>query len=71
MMQFFKKSLATPHDILVPQPGTEPPASALRAQNLNHWTAKEIPLMQFLEKLPHWLDSSGRHFKTFSFIRLC
>ena len=28
---------------LVPPPGVEPPPSALEAQSLNHWTAREVP----------------------------
>ena len=27
---------------LVPQPGIEPPPSAVRAQSPNHWTAREL-----------------------------
>ena len=38
--------------ILVPQPGIQPRPSALRAQNLNHWTTWEVPtpvlLIQFV-----------------------
>ena len=29
--------------ILVPQPGIEPVPSALGAQNLSHWTTREVP----------------------------
>ena len=29
--------------IFVPWPGTEPGPSAVEAQSLNHWTAKEVP----------------------------
>ena len=29
--------------ILVPQPGIEPVPTALGAQSLNHWTAREVP----------------------------
>ena len=29
--------------ILVPQPGTEPVPPAVKAQSLNHWTARELP----------------------------
>ena len=31
--------------ILVPQPGIKPVPSALGAQSLNHWTAREVPQM--------------------------
>ena len=29
--------------ILVPQPGIEPVPPALEAQNLNHWTTRDVP----------------------------
>ena len=29
--------------VLVPRPGIEPAPTALEAQNLNHWTAREVP----------------------------
>ena len=38
---------------LVPQPGIEPVLPALEAQNLNHWTAREVPAV---------LDINGSHF---------
>ena len=31
--------------ILVPQPGIKPVPSALEVQNLNHWTAREVPVL--------------------------
>ena len=31
--------------LLVPQPGTEPVPPELEAQSLNHWMAKEVPIM--------------------------
>ena len=31
--------------ILVPQPGIEPMPLALGAQSLNHWTAREVPII--------------------------
>ena len=31
------------HGILVPWPGIQPTPPALRAQNLNHWTSREVP----------------------------
>ena len=33
--------------ILVPQPGIEPTSPALEARNLNHWTAREVPNLDF------------------------
>ena len=36
--------------ILVPRPGIEPVPSALEAQNLNHWTIKEIPSLVIIIK---------------------
>ena len=33
---------------LVPCPGIKPTPSALEAQNLNHWTTREVPLLYFL-----------------------
>ena len=33
--------------ILVPQPGIEPVPPALEAQSLNHWTAREVPIVSF------------------------
>ena len=43
--------LATPCaacENLVPCPGIKPTPSALEAQNLNHWTTREVPLLYFL-----------------------
>ena len=40
--------------ILVPQPGIEPAPLALEVQNLNHWTAREVPLVPFLVNLMNW-----------------
>ena len=34
--------------ILVPQPGTEPAPSAMKALNPNNWTAREVPIMIIL-----------------------
>ena len=39
---------------LVPQPGIEPGASALRAQSLSHWTTREIPTHYFSYSFPLW-----------------
>ena len=33
--------------ILVPQPGIEPGAPAVRAPSPNHWTAREFPSIYF------------------------
>ena len=33
--------------ILVPQPRIEPTPSAVEAQNLNHWTVREVPVCFF------------------------
>ena len=33
--------------ILVPWPGIEPLPSAVEVQNLNHWTAREVPQHDF------------------------
>jgi len=33
--------------MLVPLPGIEPGALAVKAWSLNHWTAKEFPLYHF------------------------
>ena len=33
------------HGILVPQPGIKPTPPALEGQSLNHWTAREVPLL--------------------------
>ena len=38
----------TARRILVPQPGTEPRPSAVRARSPNHWTAREFPVSVFL-----------------------
>jgi len=35
---------------LVPQPGIEFMPSVLEAQSLNPWTAKEVPMFNFLHK---------------------
>ena len=45
--------------ILVPRPGSEPVASALRALSLDHWTIREVSFSPFLKNrgLPWW--SSG------------
>ena len=37
--------------ILVPRPGIEPMPYALKAQSLNHWTAREFPEYE-LQNLP-------------------
>ena len=46
--------------ILVLQPGIEPGPLALEAQNFNHWTAGEVPLLSWLrakcQNSDHWLD---------------
>ena len=34
--------------ILVSQPGTEPAPSPVKALSLNHWTAREVPIMIIL-----------------------
>ena len=44
---YFGPCLAA-YGILVPWPGIEPMPSALRAQSLNHWTDREVPIIQFL-----------------------
>ena len=36
------------HRILVPQPGIKPLALAVEVWILNHWTAKEVCLLDFL-----------------------
>ena len=36
--------------ILVPQPGIKPVSPALGAQSLNHWTAREVPVMAKFKK---------------------
>ena len=41
--------LATPCGILIPQPGTEPLSSALKACSLNHWTARQVSVPVFLQ----------------------
>ena len=33
--------------ILVPQPGIEPRALVVKAQNLNHWTSRDFPQSTF------------------------
>ena len=33
--------------ILVPQPGIEPMLSAVEGQSLNHWTAREVLVVNF------------------------
>ena len=37
--------------ILVPQPGIEPVPPALGAQSLNHGTAREVPMVEFLDAI--------------------
>ena len=39
------------YGILVPWPGTEPAPSELEVQNLNQWTAREIPPCDFIIRL--------------------
>ena len=34
--------------VLVPQPGTEHISPAMEALSLNHWAAKQVPILQFL-----------------------
>ena len=36
--------------ILVPWPGIEPMSSPVKARSPNHWTAREFPSQQFLDK---------------------
>ena len=36
--------------ILVPRPGIEPVPPAVEARNLNRWTAREVPTVNFLYK---------------------
>ena len=36
--------------ILVPRPGIEPTPPAVEAQNLHHWTTREVPSNGFLLK---------------------
>ena len=43
--------------ILVPRPGIKPTSSALEAQNLNHWTTREVP--QNKEMMRGALDGEG------------
>ena len=44
---FFFSVFFWPHcmacGVLVPPPGIKPAPPALEAQNLNHWTAREVP----------------------------
>ena len=49
-------------EILVPLPGTEPVTPGVEAWSLNHWTAKEIPVVLF-----DWFNSS----QLWSLIHLC
>ena len=45
--------------ILVPQPGIEPRAPAVRAQSPHHWTARELPVHCFrLNAVAHITDCS-------------
>ena len=37
------------YGILVPQPGIKAGPSAVRAQNPNHWTARELPYFSYLK----------------------
>ena len=34
--------------ILVPRPGINPVPPALEARSLNHWTAREVPMVAFI-----------------------
>ena len=44
--------LAMPHcGILVPASGIKPTPPAWEAQNLNHWTTREVPLLLLLKSL--------------------
>ena len=36
------------HEILVPQTGIKPVPREVEAQNLNHWTTRELPHLQFV-----------------------
>ena len=38
---------AVGREILIPQPGIESVPSAVEAWNLNHWTAREVPNLDF------------------------
>ena len=46
---FFLSFLLWPHPtacgILVPQPGIEPAHPELEVWSLNHWTAREVPVL--------------------------
>ena len=36
--------------ILVPQPGMEPLPPAVETRNLNHWTAREVPIFLIISQ---------------------
>ena len=46
--------LDTACGILVPRPGIRPIPPALEAQSLNHWTAREIPILTVLKYTVQW-----------------
>ena len=49
---FFWPCLA--HGIIVPRPGIEPASPALKAQSLNHWTAREVPSLTSWFQWCYW-----------------
>ena len=51
------------YGILVPWPGMEPVASAVKALSPNLWTTKEFPTS--LSVFPHHLPPSGNHYSNF------
>ena len=62
---FFFFSLWLPRaacEIFVPQAGIEPMSPALEAQNLNHWTAREVPFCASL-RLQCWLPFPPSFFR--------
>ena len=52
-------SLAWACGNLAPQPGTEPAPPCIERQSLNHWTAREVPSLNFFVR--HWVKRAPCH----------
>ena len=58
LLSFFWPHLAA-CGILVPRTGIKPVPPVLEAQSLNHWTAREVPVILFLDIYSNGIVYSG------------
>ena len=65
-MIFFFRLRHVACGILVPQPRIEPVPPAVEARRLNHWTAREVPMMRIFALM--YISLSSPRFKEVTYI---